>query len=269
MTTPDYVKACEAALQEHREANAYTSHAVIIDRLFERRLELTEAYAEIYEKVEGHPLALFLFFDGLLLVTEEWNPEKVAKSREGRNQIKQVNQEIAKVAEKLAQLLDERDELNTHSGFYSDTITSPTELIDKAARYDSHDYRRLKDAMDSISWKLDSKYWPSLNTCVRVISDDAADPQIYASNRTTEAATTGSRKGDADYFKALEHRWIDEGRSRGTPLPANLELSNGAMASLATCALDRHADRPFTSDFVKNLRHRERKAEALKQGATA
>lgn len=260
--------ACENALREHKERNielgVLSAHNIIIDRMLERHLELAEAYDEIYTELRGNSTSLFMFFDALLCITDQWSPEKVAESRAGRNDLKRVNSKIAKVAEELATLLDERESLNNHSGFYSDTHYDICQVIEDASAGNGFFNSQLKKPLSALKYQFDMKYWPNLAQCIRIISRDAEKPEIRPSNSTTAAAATGSRAGAADFFKAFVCRLKEEGHSNGTPFPRHLILTDATLASLANIALDRDADALFTSEYVKRWRQVEREVATQK-----
>lgn len=274
MDKNESVSACEAVLLATKERNLadgiFPDHNLIIDELLARRLEMSAVYEEIHEKLEGDWDLLWTFFDGLLCIAGQWNPEKVAKSRADRNRLKQVNQKIANVAAELAALLDERTDLNTHSGFSDETHYDICQVIEDASAHNGHFNSWVREPLAGLKTRFDMKYWPSLSDCLQVISDDAETAQIYPSNPTTAAATTGKRGGDVDFFKAFDHRLTEEGAQFPKLHPANLNLSHGSFAVLASCALQREEDEMFEADYVKRWRQREREAgEAKGKKATA
>lgn len=264
MHSADSRKICEAALMRHRkyniEHNIYKTHIRIIDRMLERRLELLGVYEEIYVKLDGVDIErdLFVFFDSLLCIASTWNPDEVAKSREGRRKIRQVNKKIAKVSEELANLLDERDVLNEHSGFCSDTHYDICQVIEDSSEHNGHFNGWVRSRLASLKSQFDMKYWPSLADCIRTIDADAGAPVIQPSNSTTAAATSGERAGDADFFKAFDCRLREEGFNFEKLAPSRLKLSDASFAALASCALDRKDEDMFDADYIKRFRQRER-----------
>ena len=168
-------KACEEALQGHKayntEHNILASHNQIIDHMLERGLELEGAYDEICTHLKGAELErdLYVFFDGLLCVAATWNPDKVARSREDRRRIKQLNRKIAKVAEELADLLDQRETLNNQSGFASDTHYDICQVIEEASADNRHFEGWVKEPLADLKVRFDMKYWPSLADCIKYI----------------------------------------------------------------------------------------------------
>jgi hypothetical protein len=254
---------CETVLARHRQnnidANILSSHNRIIDRMLNRGLELKDAYDEIYVQLDGVDVDrdLYVFFDGLLCVAATWNPAQVAKSREGRRQLEQVNRQIAKVAQQLAGLLEERDTLNNQSGFASDTHYDICQVIEDASADNSRFSGWVKQPLALLNSQFDLKYWPTLSECIRVIGTDAEGPRIAATNSTTEAATSSARGGDSDFFRAFDRRLSEEGRMFPKLHPSRFKLSNSALATLMSCALGRTDDDMFDADYVKRLRQRD------------
>ncbi len=256
--------ACEAALARHRQnnldLNILSSHNQIIDRMLDRGLELGAAYKEIYVQLDGEDVDrdLYVFFDGLLCLAATWNPEKVAESREGRRQLEHVNRRIAKVAQQLAGLLEERVALNNQSGFASGTHYDICQVIEDASADNGRFSGWVKEPLALLSAQFDLKYWPTLSECIRVIGTDAEDPRIVATNSTTAAATSSARGGSSDFFRAFDRRLREEGRTFPKLHPSRFKLSNAALATLVSCALGRTDDDMFDADYVKRLWQRER-----------
>ena len=107
--TPSPQQTCENILINDKtynvEHNILPSENAIIDRLLARRIELNEAYAELYDKLQPHSRALPVFLGLLLSTAAFWAPEKIARSRAQRDTLVDTNQQIAQKAEELAQLL--------------------------------------------------------------------------------------------------------------------------------------------------------------------
>jgi len=272
MKPADACKTCEDILVADKQYNIdhhiLPSRNAIIDNLLSRRLELTGAYEELYRKLSGYHNALQVFFDALLCCAMAWSPKAVAKSRNDRTKLDQLNQKIAKVAGSLAELFEERDSLHDHSSFYSDTHYHVCEVIDVAAGHNGHFNGWVKEPLSALRGQFDMKYWPSIAEFVHVLADDAENAKSYPSNPTTAAATTGLRASDTDFFKALLCRLEDETISNHSFLPDGLKLTDATLGVLATCALNLPSNKEWDGDYVKRLRQRI-KAEAKSATAAA
>lgn len=260
MTTLDSTEFCEAFLRSeiayNTQNNILPSESAVAKRLLARRLEMMPVYAELHRKLTPDERAIRVFL-GVILSATFWNPEAIAEARANRALLEVVNAEIAEKAEALARLLCEREELHNRSGFFSNTEYHPLNLIDRAGEgnylYKSHVRKPLKATR---TYGL--KYWPKIADCIAVLARDAKEAEIEASDEITEAATSASRKGLADYLKAI-FAGI-ESRRKGLPilLPLDFTLSNASFATLINCSLDLDADDGVGADFVKGVRQRER-----------
>lgn len=253
--------ACENLLKFERndriEKSILPSEVKVIDRLLQRGLELEHAYKELYDKLSAHPHALKVFFEQLLSIAAFWNPEANQEARQGRVKLIKVNQRIEVVAAELAELLNERTELNNHSGFSCETIYHPIDLIHAAAIQNYSYGRRVKEQLEVITGQFDLKYWPSLSLMAQAVADDAAKAVPRPDDAVTGAGTEGVRAGLADSFKALFVA-LDESKARMHGfIPDAFKLTDQSVADLMVCALDLSPGQ-VNSDFVKGLRQRQR-----------
>lgn len=260
MTTLNPTEICEAFLRseidENRKSNILESEVVVAERLLDRRLEMVPVYAELHSKLAPDERAIRVFL-GVILSAAFWSPEAIAEARAGRQRLEKVNAKIAHTADALARLLSEREELHNESGFYSNTVYHPLKLIDQAGEA-NHLYKSWvrKELKALPSFEL--KYWPHIQDCIAVLARDAAEAEIDASDEITEAATSATRKGLADYLKAIFVA-IDS-RREGLPIliPLDFTLSDAALATLINCSLDLDPDDCVGAEFVKGVRQRER-----------
>jgi hypothetical protein len=267
MTTPapiDPAIICETILEEGKAYNIghtiLPSENTVADRLLVRRLELTDAYAELHEKLDPHPSALQVFLDLLLSTAAFWNPEANAEARDARERLEGLNEEIAEKAADLARLLDKRTDLHNSSGFYSSTHYHPLNLVEQAAA-DNYLYKsHIKKPLAALRGQYDLKYWPSISECLVVLSRDAEGAVVQASDPLTEAATRGQRKSLSDFVRAL-FASIEENSFRNHGfLTRSFRLSDASLASLVNCALDLGPDKIVDAAYIKRLRQRERTA---------
>ncbi len=258
----DPTQVCEDALRTDKayniEKQILPSEVRIIDRLLARRVELVDAYAEIYEKLHARPHGIATMLGIITNVAAFWNPAKVADAREARGRLQEVNRKIAELALDLAGLIEDRSEISNRSGFASDTYYHIVDVID-AASSDNGFYRfHLRDELKPLSARYDLKYWPSLADIMRVIGQDAEDADTKATDTLTKAATTGSRGSRADFFKALFQLIRENADSHPGHIPRGFKLSDDCLASLANCALALGPDDLVDGAYVKRLRQRAR-----------
>lgn len=262
-TTPKQARhACEQLLKADRadktEKSILPSEVRVIDRLLERGLELEDAYAEIHCKLVQHPQALKVFFGLVQSTAAFWSPESNQEARRGRARLVEVNQEIARVAAHLADLLDERTELMNHSGFSCETLYHPVDAIHAAAARNYSYEQWVKARLEALTGQFDLKYWPPLSAVAQAIADDAARAAPLPHDALTAAGTEGPRASLADTFRAFFVA-VDEQSSRNFGfLPHSFELSDRCVASLLSCALGLGPDEAVDAPYVKRLRQRQR-----------
>ena len=263
--TPSPQQACENILIDDKtynvEHNILPSENTIIDRLLARRLELNEAYAELYDKLQPHPRALPVFLGLLLSTAAFWAPENIARTRAQRDTLVDTNQQIAQKAEELAQLLEHRSNLHNTSGFSSDTHYHVCDVIEDAAK-DHHLFNAyVRERLNTVRNQFEWKYWPTVEQFVRALGRDANDARLEATDPLTRAATAATRHSPADFFKALFAAIEENSEQSGGPLPEGFKLSDATLASLVNCALDLGPDELKDSAYVKRLRQRERNSD--------
>jgi len=141
---------------------------------------------------------------GLQLSTAAfWSPEKIAKSRDRRDELIETNRQIGRKAVELAQLLEQRTWLHETSGFSSRTHYHVCDVIEAAAGNHSLFNAYVKDRLDALCAQFDLKYWPSLDQVVRALAADADSATLEATHPLTRAATTGTRTSRTNFSKAL------------------------------------------------------------------
>lgn len=259
-TTPQAI--CENTLIEGKRYNIeheiLPSENTVADRLLSRGFELKKSYEELHEKLHKHPPALKVFLDLLLSTAAFWSPEKITKARSERDDLANVNRQIASKAGELAELLERRSELHNTSGFSSSTHYHVCDVIDAACEKNYLFQSYVKERLDALTGQFDPKYWPSLGQFLQVIASDAEHASMEATHPLTAAATAATRPSRADFFKALFAAIEENGADNYGQLPKGFKLTDNTLASLANCVLDFGPDDLVDSAYVKRLRQRER-----------
>jgi hypothetical protein len=224
----------------------------------QRGIELTEAYDELHGKLHAHPHALQVFLGLVLSTAAFWSPEKIAQARAARGALGNVNQQIARRAAELADLLQQRSDLHNTSGFSTDTHYHVCDVIEAAAKSNYLFTSYVQERLDALHGQFDLKYWPSLSDFLQELASDAEDAVMEATDPLTAAATMASRPSRADFIKALLAA-IDENRGRNHgQLPNDFKATDNTLASFASCALDLGVEDLVDGPYVKRLRQRER-----------
>jgi hypothetical protein len=254
---------CEALLRgeiDYNETkNCLPSETAVARRLLTYRMTLAPAYGELERKLQAFPRALSHFFTAVLQTAAHWSPEKLQKARAQRDQLKEINVRIGSLARDLAELLDERHDLENTSGFGTNTLYHPERLIAAAATGNGHFQSYLSEPLEQLACQYDLKYWPTLGSLCTALADDAEAAQVESSDPPTIAGTEGQRASLSDFVKALFAQ-VDENRAaEHGPIPDSFSLSDESWASLVCAALDLQADKIIGADYIKGVRQRLRR----------
>lgn len=256
----DATTACESVLagtrKRYADAGVWHSLVKIIDRLLSRRLELMEAYEELYRAMPDWR-ALDHFFDAVLVSAAFHSPNKLNDARDARADLEATNTEIAKLGHLLAEQLQHREKLINTSSFSTAAHYHVIDLVEEASSSNALFSANLKEELDALRYRFDMKYWPSLASCVEALATDAERSTVYANNALTKVSTTGPHRArEADFFKALLHAIEERSTRRGCFVPDGYRPSDQALASLGNCALDLPPDKLIDGTQVKSLRQR-------------
>ncbi|MCC8485784.1 hypothetical protein VDF13_18270 [Xanthomonas campestris pv. raphani] len=256
-------QVCEAFLHEQIRQNEalqiQSSDTKVAQHLLARGLELRPIYEEIGRTLGFQGVAWEVFLKYCMLATgAHWTPEKNKADRDSRRRLTKVNASIAKLADQLADLLNERDTIHNRGPFTSDTLYHPVDVIDRASRHNGRYQSYLKNELENLC-RFDLKYWPSLSKMARVIGEDAANTKIEATDPRTEVMSQSMRPSKADFIRAIQEGIAENQRSGMGGLPASFQLSDDSVATLANVLLDLPSEGIKDSKYVKNIRQRDRK----------
>ncbi|HCI2720118.1 hypothetical protein OVV30_00960 [Pseudomonas aeruginosa] len=255
-------QASEKLLLEGRQYNIehhiLPSENAVTDRLLARGVELKDAYDELHEKLHSHPPALQVFLGLVLSTAAFWNPQKMQEARAARSDLSNVNRQIARKADELAALLEQRSDLHDTSGFSSETHYHVGDVIEAASRDNYLFQSYVQEKLDALRGQFDLKYWPSLSDFMRELASDAEKAEMAATDPLTAAATAATRPSKADFFKALFASIEENSAENHGQLPRGFKLTDRTLASLANCALDLSPHELLDEAYVKRLRQRER-----------
>lgn len=255
------LEACEAIIHSERsyriERSIAVSEVKVFDRLLRRRLELGDAYEEVFSKLNDRHQALKVFFEQLASTAAFWNPQANTKARKDKGTLVEVNRLIEASASELAKLLAKRTQLCNDSGFSCGTHYHPIDVLHAAAQSNSEYRYSVQEPLEALTARFDLRYWPSLPEFAQAIAEDAAKADPQATHTWTEAGT-GSRAALVGTFNTWFVALEDSSRRRFGFLPNDFELTDRSAASLMSCALDLEPDDVVDSTYVKGLRQRQR-----------
>lgn len=234
----------------------------IIDRLLARRLELVDAYSELHRALPDRR-ALDALFDAVLVTAAFYSPERINDARDARAELERTNAEIASLSHKLAIQLHRRTELCNRTAFSTSAHIHVVDIVEEASASNPLFKTWLWEDLDTLRYRFDLKYWPSLARCVEVIAEDAQRATVCAVDSLTRAATASPQRGRvADFYKALFDAIGKRSTKRGCFLPDDYLPSDQTLASLGSCALDLSPDELVDAMQLKSIRQRLRKKAA-------
>ncbi|MBW8375975.1 MAG: hypothetical protein K0M59_18565 [Stenotrophomonas sp.] len=256
-------RVCEEFLQEQIRRNEaegiVPSESKVARNMISRGLELRSVYQELEQSLGFGGIEWKIFLEFCVLATgAHWTPEKSIADRAARKRLDKVNEAIADLADQLAELLDERDEINNRGPFSSATLHHPVEVIDRACQRNGHYQSFLKERLESLC-QFDLKYWPSLSEMVRVIGADAEKADVQSHDPRSAAMSQTSRPSVADFVRAIEEGIAENQHSGLGGLPASFRLSDESIATLANVLLNLSAKSGKDAKYVKNIRERDRR----------
>lgn len=268
----DATAACENVLsavrKRYADADVWPSVVRIIDRLLSRRLELKDAYEELYQAMPDWR-ALDHFFDAVLVSAAFYNPDEINEARDARADLEATNAEIAKLAHRLAAQLRHRDELRNTSSFSTTAHYHVMDVVEEASESNGLYRVYLKEELDRLASRFDLKYWPSLAAWMEVLADDADRATVYPTDELTKVSTATPHRGrESDFFKALLVAIKERSTLRGCFVPDDYLPSDQMLATLGNCALDLPPEKLFDGTQLKSLRQRLRAKAAGRSEAS-
>lgn len=262
-TTDIATEKCEKILKDSKSYNIehsiLPSANAVIERLLSNRENMKAFYNELYESLSDQQISFFL--DVVIRCTAFWNHENAATSRLDKKDLINTNKEIGKLAKELVALLEKREDLHNHSGFYSNTHYSIADMILDASKNNYLFEGYIKDPLDQLNARFDLKYWPTISDVVMELSKDAERAEVMASDTLTDVSTTSSRPSKVDFLRALILS-INENKERAFGLiPSHFELSNKSYAEVMNCALGLSPDDLVDAGYVKREKQRQRESK--------
>jgi len=213
-------------------------------------------YAELTNLLNEQQIELL--FSLILSCAVDWNPQKAVSYRAEKKELVETNKEIALAAQRLADLLQRRDELHNYTGFSSDTHYCIINVIE-AASANNYLYRRyIKQPLSNLRGRFDLKYWPSIEEVIAELASDANNAEIFATDSLTEASTISRRASKVDFLRALFSA-ISENSERDFGLiPKSFQLSDHSYAEIMNCALQLEPKQLVDASYVKRERQKQR-----------
>jgi hypothetical protein len=258
-TLKNMTEECEAILVASRNYNEENdilpTDIITINYLLNQSVAMKNVYGEL-SALSDQQRAQFL--DQLVSTLSFWSPDNAIEMRASRNRLIDVNKKISAQAKELADLLEERSDLENHHPFTSNTHYHIANVIKEASRNNYLFRSFVVKPLEALTGQFDLKYWPHISAVINEIADDAASAEIYATDPRTEAAISSNRSSKADFVRAI-FSMIDELKA-SLYFPQSFSLSDSSLADIVNVCLKLSAEELVDSAYVKNLRHREKKS---------
>ena len=255
----------ESILKEMRSYNAehkiLTSENEVIDRLLKYPVEMQAIYDEFAGKLSENQQKYL--WDALLGAATFWNPKVSKALRENKKRLAKLNDDIAKYAQKLAALIQERHDICETSGISAYEDYDFLDWVHRAAEFNLLYQSHVKKDLQALSYRFDAKYWPENFEVVAAIGEYAKEAELYENNAWTEELLSSPKHSNADYLRVILKAIEDRKKygPLGYILPKEFRISDNTLASLINCTLDLAPESMLSAEYVKRSRQniRERK----------
>lgn len=241
----------------NNDRRIYPAWNKIIDRLLVNSLDLNNAYSELHKKLNNHPHALRTVFERLVHLTASFNPGEIGGKRRKNKDLESLNTKIEKTANSLSLLLQQKEALKEREGFSCSGDSSVLRLIMNASNTNGHFNTFVRDNLQQLEGRYDSKYWPELSECLDVLANDIANSHIESIDPIVEAQISKNKAGTLTHFVEAFFEVIDENRSAHYGhVPNDFSLTDSCFATLVNYSLDLEPSELIGSDFIKTIRFR-------------
>jgi hypothetical protein len=201
----------------------------------------------------------------LLGVAAFWNLEASKSLREDKRTLAKLNASIAKHAQELATLIQERRDICETSGISAYEDYSFLHWVHRSAENNHYYQSYVKEGLQTLSGRFDLKYWPDNHEVVAAIGEFATEAELYENDPWTEELLSSSKHSMADYLRVIL-KAIEDRKSYSPPeclLPQDFRLSDDAIATLINCTLDVDPENMLSSENIKRSRQNIRKRKSL------
>lgn len=262
MTSRVEVGICEAILIQMKEYyvrhNVFYDYIPIIENFLDRKEEMINVYCEICKKLGNSNSEIESFFNICLAVAADFNLEKLKTARDDRRSLRTINENIRDKARELSLLIKNRTTLEYNSAFSCGTENNSIDILIESSEGNPLFRSFLKDNLAKLRSQFDSKYWPTAEIFVQMISRDAEKAIVQANDIVTEASTSRKRPSLADCLRALLTAIDENLENNSGPLPAEFKVSDAAIASIMNCAFSLEPETVVDAAWVKRTRQRDR-----------
>lgn len=253
--------------RSNEEKGIWPTENLVIDRLLQQADEMGRVYSELLSVLppgnRRHDMCVdrwTLVVDAILGEAACNSPQKVKAVRDACKDATVLTKDIQKVAMRLAELMRRRTSLLDTYGLRTSVADSHlVDVIEHAAQIAGRDNYHtpslfkdyLQPALEDLSLRFDSKYWPDTADFVQALAEAQDSQEIAAGDSATREALESRKASVRDFMRSL-----DDCLARLDHYGAQVVFSLAAYATIVNVALGLDAD--VTPEDVKTYRATQR-----------
>ncbi|WP_263064744.1 hypothetical protein [Dickeya dadantii] len=225
--------------------------------LIQRMLDREHEMMLVWENIARNKLSwqqCHCLLEQMIFAGKYGTDEYTTHLKKDFNALKTLNDDIRSIAEKLAQMLAEREDILNRNSFSMENTIHIVDMIDHAAAGNGHYRSWVREPLRKLGENYGIKYWPSLQDVLQTVAWES--PTIEVIHESDRAIISVRGEAVPNYLRELLSG-IETVRTGHWGLPGGFTLSNANLATLATVTLDLQS--VVTTDAVKMLLHRLRK----------
>lgn len=236
--------------------NILKSEILVIDGVLKKKYLAGDFFDEIYMKLSKKQWQVLI--SETISLAAFWNPEKIKKMLDKKNELLVINNEISLLSKKLSVLIKKRSDIAETSGLHVFDCYHIIELIHRAG-VENNEFlfdSEVKDKLLKLRGEFDLKYWPKVEDIVREISKDAGNTKVDAIDSISVVVMSTNKASKAaflrGFYKTLKE--LSDSYSEIVLLPSSFSLSDKAIASMVNSVLQLDEKEMADAHYVKRFR---------------
>lgn len=246
-------------LKQNKENNIWMSYWAVMQRLIDRKDELSTAFHEAIDAFGYQIGRNCLHHSELhLLHTLEhiWfsydhSPNEIKATRHNYAELKSLHEQICTLSGQLAEALRKQDQIYEEKGFNREEYLGLMDTIELASENNGLYRMFLKPELKKLEGQYDLKYWPSCPDFVEAIGIHQSNQPSPTHSEYPDQVLSGRSSQYKDFVLTF-----DSGYQDNYCLPDDFKFSNKAMAEIINVVLDLEPDEYATPEAVKTIRNR-------------
>ncbi len=213
----------------------FKSEVEVINRLLFRSVEMQPVYDELESKLcySGRKFIV----DSILTSAAFYKPNDAVEMRAAQKGLISINKSIAITADKLSNLIKQREELSETSGIISYDDIHVLDWIDKAT--ENHHLHKLDVAkpLENLRGQFDLKYWPDNSDVIKAISDFARCNKSEASDSLGAVLIASNKASMQDFLRVLLKHFSQCQEDTPEYIPDGFKFTDNSLANIINCSL--------------------------------